>query len=127
MSSIIRDITREISRLWSDLTKQFFEEVLPPVDIYEESGFLYVVVDLPGFQKDKITVKLESPDRLLIKATRSIETFGVKHLQQRPSTIQKEIRLPLRVAKDAEITGKYENGVLTLKIPLETVPKIKIE
>ncbi|MEM4138581.1 MAG: archaeal heat shock protein Hsp14 [Sulfolobaceae archaeon] len=120
-------IFREISRIWSELTSQFYERVLPPVDIYEEGGYLNVIIDLPGFQKDKITVKLLSQDRLYIKAVRTIELPGTKYLQQRPQKIEREIRLPLRVARDAEIIGKYENGVLTLKIPLEAAAKVKIE
>jgi len=127
MSSTLSSIFREVSRIWSELTSQFFERVLPPVDIYEEGGYLNVIIDLPGFSKDKITVKLLSPDRLYIKAERSIQLPGTKYLQQRPQKIEREIRLPLRVARDAEIVGKYENGVLTLRLPLEAPAKVKIE
>jgi len=64
---------------------------------------------------------------LRIEARRDVEQAGIKHVTQRPSRLSREFKLPVKVPKDAEVEGKYENGVLTLKIPIEGAAKVKIE
>ncbi|WP_187152696.1 archaeal heat shock protein Hsp14 [Acidianus manzaensis] len=120
-------LLNELNKQLSNLNKEFYERVMPPVDIYEDGNTLIVVADLPGFDKNKISVRITSDGVLHIEATRQIEMAGIKHLNQRPEKIRKDIKLPVRVPKDAEVQGKYENGVLTLNIPIEGVAKVKIE
>lgn len=120
-------ILREIGRQINDLTKEFYEKILPPVDIYEQGNTLVVLVDLPGFDKKDISVRLTSEGILRIEARRDVDQAGIKHVTQRPSRVSRELKLPVRVPKDAEVQGKYENGVLTLRIPIEGAAKVKIE
>jgi HSP20 family protein len=120
-------ILKEISRQVNELTKEFYEKILPPVDIYEQGNTLLVLVDLPGFDKKDISVRLTSEGVLRIEARRDVEQAGIKHVTQRPSRLSREFKLPVKVPKDAEVEGKYENGVLTLKIPIEGAAKVKIE
>ncbi|AWS00328.1 archaeal heat shock protein Hsp14 [Metallosphaera hakonensis] len=120
-------ILRELGRQINDLTKEFYEKVLPPVDIYEQGNTLVVILDMPGFDKADISVRLTSEGLLRVDGKRDVEQGGIKHVAQRPSRITREIKLPIKVPKDAEVTGKYENGVLTLKIPIEGAAKVKIE
>ncbi|EHP70012.1 molecular chaperone (small heat shock protein) [Metallosphaera yellowstonensis MK1] len=120
-------ILKEISRQVNELTKEFYERILPPVDIYEQGNTLLVLVDLPGFDKKDISVRLTSEGVLRIEARRDVEQAGIKHVTQRPSRLSREFKLPVKVPKDAEVEGKYENGVLTLKIPIEGAAKVKIE
>lgn len=117
----------ELNKQLANLNKEFYERVTPPVDIYEDGNTLVVIADLPGFDKDKINVRITSDGYLHIEATRKIEMAGIKHLSQRPEKIRKDIKLPVKVPKDAEVKGKYENGVLTLYIPIEGVAKVRIE
>ncbi|QKQ99059.1 Hsp20/alpha crystallin family protein [Metallosphaera tengchongensis] len=120
-------ILREISKQINDLTKEFYERVLPPIDIFEQGNTLVVTVDMPGFQKSDISIRLTSDGILRIDGKRETDQAGIKHVAQRPSRITREIKLPVKVPKDAEVSGKYENGVLTLKIPIEGAAKVKIE
>ncbi|MFP3205673.1 MAG: archaeal heat shock protein Hsp14 [Metallosphaera yellowstonensis] len=120
-------ILKEISRQVNELTKEFYEKILPPVDVYEQGNTLLVLVDLPGFDKKDISVRLTSEGVLRIEARRDVEQAGIKHVTQRPSRLSREFKLPVKVPKDAEVEGKYENGVLTLKIPIEGAAKVKIE
>jgi heat shock protein Hsp20 len=66
-------------------------------------------------------------NELIIEAERDISEPGVKYVTQRPKYVRKEIKLPVTPAKDAQITGKYENGVLTIRIPIAGTASIKIE
>lgn len=95
--------------------------------MYEEGGYLIVVADLAGFNKDKIKARISGQNELIIEAEREISEPGIKYLTQRPKYIRRTIKLPINVAKDAEVAGKYENGVLTIRIPIAGVSAIKIE
>lgn len=117
----------ELNKQITNLTKEFYERVMPPVDIYEDGNTLIVVADLPGFEKDKISIRITSDGYLRIEASRKIEIPGIKHMSQRPERVRKDIKLPVKVPEDAEVKGKYENGVLTLYIPIKGVAKVKIE
>ena len=46
-------------------SREFYEFVLPPVDIYEDGIELVVIVDLPGFQKIYVNI---SKDILTLRA-----------------------------------------------------------
>ncbi|BCU66631.1 heat-shock protein Hsp20 [Sulfolobales archaeon HS-7] len=121
-------ILREISKQLDELTREFYERVLPPIDMYEEGNELVIMVDLPGFNKDNIHVRIRSDNVLLIEAKKEDEKMpGIKYSSQRPRRISRAVRLPVKTPKDATVEGKYENGVLSLRIPIEGAVKVKIE
>lgn len=120
-------VKKEITKRVEDLTRSFYESALPPVDIYEEGGYLIVVADLAGFNKANIHARITPQNELVIEADREISETGTKYLTQRPKSIRRVISLPVAVKKDGEITGKYENGVLTLRFPVEGSATVKIE
>ena len=119
-------IGKQLGKRVEELSRGFFELVYPPIDMYEEGGYLVVVADLAGFSKDKIKARI-SGDTLIIEAEREITEPGVKYITQRPKYVRRVIKLPVAVAKDAEIVGKYENGVLTIRIPISGAATVKIE
>ncbi|WP_338604207.1 archaeal heat shock protein Hsp14 [Sulfolobus tengchongensis] len=120
-------IIREIGRKVNELTREFYETIIPPVDMYEEGGELIVIADLAGFNKDKINVRITSQNDLIINAERELQYIGTKYTVQRPLRIHKVIHLPVKVRKDSQITAKYENGVLTIRIPIEGAVSVKVE
>jgi len=120
-------LNKEIQKRAEELGRGFYELLYPPVDMYEEGGYLVVIADMAGFQKEKIRARISGQNELIIEADREISEPSVKYLAQRPKSVRKVIRLPYSVAKDAEVTGKYENGVLTIKIPIAGTSTVKIE
>jgi len=120
-------LNREIQKRAEELGRGFYELLYPPVDMYEEGGYLVVIADMAGFQKEKIRARISGQNELIIEADREISEPSVKYLAQRPKSVRKVIKLPYSVAKDAEVTGKYENGVLTIKIPIAGTSTVKIE
>ena len=62
-------VAKEIMKEIGNRSREFYEFVLPPVDIYEDGIELVVIVDLPGFQKD-IHVNI-SKDILTLRAKTS--------------------------------------------------------
>jgi len=125
---VSRYVAKEIMKEIGNRSREFYEFVLPPVDIYENGTELVVIVDLPGFQKKDIHVNI-SKDILTLRAKRDIdiETHTI-HLSQRPSRIEKKIPLPYSIPEDDNSNSKadYANGVLKIRIPISTMTNVPI-
>ena len=81
---MIREAVRDIVKKVSEKSRDVFEAIMPPVDIYEEGANLIVVADIAGFSKEDIKLTLNE-DVLIISAERK-EKEGVEYLwKQRPS------------------------------------------
>jgi HSP20 family molecular chaperone IbpA len=80
-----------------------------------------VIIDVPGFSKKDIELTL-CGDILSIKAKKIIDEKKIESLvlNQRPNVIDKKIRLPVDIKQGEEKieSAKYENGILTLIIPI---------
>lgn len=121
---MVKEVMREIG----NKSREFYEFVLPPVDIVIQNDSLVVTIDMPGFDKKEIKVRIHG-HILSINAKRETVGDGTVVWRQRPNTVDKKIRLPIRV-KDEEDLGasaKYQDGVLTLIIPIKTGKNITIE
>ncbi len=106
--------------------KEIMTFMYPPITMYEDNGEITIEADLPGFNKDKIKVTVES-NAVIIRAEREIKPEGNVFENQRPERIFKRIALPLEIDNDANYTATYTDGLLTLKIPVKNVKTVKIE
>lgn len=109
-------------------SKEFYEFVMPAIDMVEDGNDLVVTIDLPGFAKKDINLRITG-NVLSISAKREHdEVLGTVYCRHRPSKIEKKILLPIAVNEDDKIVGKatYENGVVTLKIPIPKSTNIPI-
>lgn len=125
---VSRYVAREIMKEIGNRSKEFYEFVLPPVDIYEDGTELVIIVDLPGFQKKDIHVNI-SKDILTLRAKRDIDIdLHTIHFSQRPSRIEKKIPLPYSIPEDdnAKTKAYYANGVLKIKIPISNMTNVPI-
>ena len=133
MATIIMGVgqfmAKEFIKEIGNRSREFYEFVMPPVDVYEEGSELIVVIDLPGFQKKDIHLSIYK-DILSIKAKRTAEglEFTTIHYMQRPVHVEKRIPLPISITDEENINSKatYVNGVVTLKIPLPHTSKIPV-
>jgi len=114
---LVKEVIKEIG----NKSREFYEFVLPPIDMYLNEDSLKVVIDIPGFAKKDIELTL-CGDILSIKAQKTINEKESESLisNQRPNMIDKKIRLPIDVKQGEEKikSAKYENGILTLIIPV---------
>lgn len=150
---LAQEMTREIGAK----TREFYEFVLPPIDMYVRDDSLIVVADMPGFEKKDVSVTLRGR-MLRIQACKEREAWldikggngdgqdgGESDSEiicaQRPSFVDKKIRLPAAAAfrprrggddsgsapaedggekedKRQAPTAKYEKGVLTVVVPV---------
>ena len=107
----------------STKSQEFFEFVLPPIDMHLENENLIVTIDLPGFKKEEIKTSIHG-NILSINAEKK-ETSNTKNeiiSKQRPNVIDKKIRLPLKIKEGEEpvSSAEYLEGVLVIKIPSNT-------
>jgi len=124
---LMKEVIKEIG----NKSREFYEFVLPPIDMHLTDESLKIIIDIPGFSKKDIELSL-CGDILSIKAEKIMDDEDLKTLisNQRPNRINKKIRLPIEVKEGEEKieSAKYENGVLVLIIPVTKKSKnISIE
>ena len=114
---LVKEVIKEIG----NKSREFYEFVLPPIDMYLDDENLKIVIDIPGFSKKEIELSL-CGDILSINARKTVDEKESKTLisNQRPNVIDKKIRLPIEIKQGEEKieSAKYENGILTLIIPV---------
>jgi HSP20 family protein len=123
-----RYMARELARELDSKSREFYEFVMPAIDIAEEGSDLVVTIDLPGFAKKDINLRITG-NVLSISAKREqAEALGTVYYRHRPAKIDKRIILPISVKEEEKVVGKatYENGVVTLRIPIPEVTNIPI-
>jgi HSP20 family protein len=93
------------------------------VDIAETDTEIVVTADLPGFEKDEVTISLSGRD-LTIEADHEEETeeSDTRYVRRERThrTLSRTVRLPDAVEED-DASAAYHNGVLTVTLPRETV------
>lgn len=121
-------MAKEVMREIGNKSREFYEFILPPVDMVLQNDSLIVTIDMPGFDKKDIKLRLNG-NILSINATREEETEGTVIWRQRPRSIDKKIRLPIAVKDDENpaASAKYRDGVLTFTIPAKTGKNITVE
>ena len=99
----------------------------PTVDIYEKDEKLVIEAELPGFDKENITVDVKG--RLLTIGGERDSKEEVKdekrfRRERRYGSFERSFRLPFEVTEE-QINAHYKNGVLTLSVekPEEQKPK----
>ena len=114
---LVKEVIKEIG----NKSREFYEFILPPIDMHLNEDNLEVIIDIPGFAKKDIELTL-CGDILSIKAQKTIDEKKMKSIitNQRPNVIDKKIRLPVDIKQGEEKieSAKYENGILTLIIPI---------
>jgi HSP20 family protein len=95
---------------------------MPAIDMVEEKHDLVVRIDLPGFTKYNINLRIVD-DILTINAKREEKQkqhIGLQYYRQRPININRKVVLPFSTSDSEKVVGtaKYEDGVVTLRIPI---------
>ena len=128
---LINNMAKEAIREIGNKSREFYEFVLPPVDMRLDGNNLIVTIDIPGFNKEDIKLSIHR-NILSISAEKKENNVAKEKIicKQRPNVIDKRIRLPIRIKEGEEKvdSAKYANGVLVIKIAVNNRGKnISIE
>jgi HSP20 family protein len=122
-------MAKELMRELGNMSREFFEFVMPALDMYEDGSDLVILIDLPGFSKQDISLRiLDNVLSISAKRQRNESTStGTVYFQQRPLYINKKVPLPIKVTEEDQVLGSatYVDGVVTLRIPIpryNTIP-----
>ena len=125
-----KSMTKEMMKEIGNKSREFYEFVLPPVDMTIEQDRLVMQIDLPGFEKKDIKLTLNG-NILSINAEKTYQEKTSEIIcNQRPRIIDKKIQLPIDIKEGEEniTSAKYDNGVLNIVIPITRSGKdIQIE
>ncbi len=132
------------SRLWGPGSRMlpaggFTDRMLPAikgefrVDVRDHEDEVLVVADLPGIEREDISLSLVSPDTLEIMSERKAEKEekeeGFYVRERMYGNMSRTVPLPHDVT-DKGATATFKNGVLEIRLkksPEERGKKIKIE
>jgi HSP20 family protein len=108
------------------------ETATPFIDIKEKEGELIVNADVPGVEKEDITINIRG-DTLEISAEKKMEKEekeeGYIRRERRYTKFYRAIPLPTKVNKD-EVRASLKNGVLQIELPKlaeEEAKKIEVK
>jgi HSP20 family molecular chaperone IbpA len=113
---LVRNMAKEITKEIGNKSREFYEFVLPPVDMILEDDSIIVIVDLPGFEKKDIKLSIHKNVLSITAHKPESKVEGVIY-RQRPNNIDKKILLPAHIKEESAISAKFSQGVLTVKVP----------
>jgi len=121
-------MAKSLAKELDNRSREFYEFVMPAIDMVEDGSDLVVAIDLPGFAKKDINLRITG-NVLSISAKRDQdETLGTVYYRHRPVKIEKKVLLPIAVKEEDKVVGKatYDNGVVTIKVPIPKSTNIPI-
>ena len=123
-----RYVAKGIAKELDNRSREFYEFVMPAIDMVEDGSDLVVTVDLPGFAKKDINLRITGSILSISAKRNQEEALGTIYYRHRPAKIEKKVPLPISVKEEDKVVGKatYDNGVVTLKIPIPKSTNIPI-
>lgn len=117
------DPFRELDRLINTVAGSRAHPAAMPMDAYRADDTVLVHLDLPGVPREAIDLTVEQ-NVLTVRAERAPSDEGAEQLvAERPSGVFiRELSLGDTVDTD-RLTAEYDDGVLTIKIPIAAKPK----
>jgi HSP20 family protein len=108
------------SNFFNKLDRNVVDTVWPRIDIVEEEDSFVLRADVPGMEKEDITINVER-DKLTIsgekKGLTGDEGEGrYYHLERTYGTFHRSFTLPSSIDSEKKIEAHYRNGVLELTL-----------
>lgn len=117
MVSTIREKQEELEKAVADYTSNV--PAKPVMDVIEDDENIIVKTDLPGVKKEDIKIDI-TEDTLEITANfeeeTEVEDVNYLRRERRYGEARRLMKLPAKILMN-DSTAKFENGVLTVKLP----------
>jgi len=117
LSRMLDEFFRDFDRLGFDIAPSFGR-----TDVYEKDQSLVFETELPGVNKDEISVKIDD-DQLVIsgevKRREEIDRENYFRIGRRYGRFQRSFPLPADLVEKDKIKARFENGILIVTVPLK--------
>ena len=123
------DLRREIDRLfdsvaWTPLGANGtpgMQNWVPPMDVEDQENLIRVSFEIPGVNREDVTVTVENgvltvAGEKRLERTSGDEKSGSQSIERRYGRFERSLALPQTIDAD-NVSAQYENGVLTLELP----------
>ena len=114
-------------RLWPEWRRDYGEDVTPSVDFSEKDNEYHLTAEIPGLNKDDISITIEDGYLTLSgKKEDSKEEEGKDYYikETRTGSFSRSFKLPKKVV-EAKVDATYKDGILTVIIPKKEDSKTK--
>ncbi len=134
-------LSKELEELEKDIRRtfeEFFgrrrrvpavsEEFVPLVDVYEKGDDIIVEAEIPGMEKENLTVKVSENSVTIkgeIKKEKEVKEKDYYICERSYGSFSRTIDLPTEVDSE-KAKASYKNGVLTITLPKKQ-PEKKLE
>ena len=126
LNNLHRDVHRMMNEFWRGVPEMSFSRSFP-VDVSETDKEIIVKADLPGVEKENVSLRVED-NRLIIDVEHSEEKREEKEnffrQERRYGSLHREILLPVEVDEE-NAEAEMKNGVLTVRFPKKDEAKRK--
>jgi HSP20 family protein len=99
----------------------------PAVDIYENNDFVVVKAELPGVEKDRISVEVKE-GILTLRGERGfdkeLKEESYHRIERSYGSFQRSFSLPVSVDQE-KVTARFRDGVLEVQLPKKDQEKPK--
>jgi HSP20 family protein len=122
ISKFGKDVQSFVERITDEFNND--EAFTPAADVFETDEQFRLMMDIPGLNKEEITISLKN-GVLNISGERKIEVAEgevVKRRERSVGAFSRSFAIP-EDANFAEIKASFKNGVLTVSLPKSTVLK----
>lgn len=122
ISKFGKDVQSFVERITDEFNNE--EAFTPSADVIETDEQFRLVMDIPGLNKEEITISLKN-GVLNISGERTMkvaEGETMKRRERQMGAFSRSFAIP-EDANSAEIKAAFKNGVLTVSLPKSTVLK----
>ena len=118
LASFQNEMSRWMNGLF-DSPGRVTQNWVPSLDVWETDSEVVYAFDLPGIPEEKISIEVKE-DTLTVSAerekTEEVSDEGFYRFERRFGTFARAVGLPKGVKQD-QISARYENGVLEIRVP----------
>ncbi|MFH7594432.1 Hsp20/alpha crystallin family protein [Streptomyces racemochromogenes] len=92
-----------------------------PIEVTTSGGTYTLRAEMPGLDPEKDVEITVDGDTLTVSAEHAESTEDKEHSEFRYGSFRRSVRLPGRVPTEG-VEASYEDGILTVRVPMETEP-----
>jgi len=117
LSSLLDDMFRDFNWVGFDVAPN-----IGRTDIFEKDQALVYETELPGMRKEDLTIKIEENNLVISgerKRNEEIKKENYFRLGRQYGRIQRCFPLPTDLVERTQVKAKFEDGILTVMVPLK--------